>query len=55
MASDPDASGGWRFAQCFGDKGDVKEITEGMFFSTFAISTSPRTCDIAVVFGSCLN
>src|SRR5580693_5675365 len=26
---DPDASGGWRFAQCFGDKGDVEDITEG--------------------------
>jgi len=26
---DPDATGGWRFAQCFGDKGDVEDITEG--------------------------
>ncbi|KAI0272509.1 protein phosphatase 2A regulatory B subunit [Gloeopeniophorella convolvens] len=26
---DPDASGGWRFAQCFGDKGEVEDITEG--------------------------
>lgn len=24
---DPDQSG-WRFAQCFGDKGDVEDITE---------------------------
>lgn len=23
------SSGGWRFAQCFGDKGDVEDITEG--------------------------
>lgn len=27
MAADPD--NGWRFAQCFGDKGDVEEVTEG--------------------------
>ena len=26
---DPDSSGGWRFAQCFGDKGEVEDITEG--------------------------
>ena len=26
---DPSGSGGWRFAQCFGDKGDVDDITEG--------------------------
>jgi serine/threonine-protein phosphatase 2A regulatory subunit B len=24
-----DSSSGWRFAQCFGDKGDVEDITEG--------------------------
>jgi hypothetical protein len=24
-----DSSGGWRFAQCFGDKGEVEDITEG--------------------------
>ncbi|KAG6890315.1 Protein phosphatase PP2A regulatory subunit B [Termitomyces sp. Mi166 len=29
---DPSGSGGWRFAQCFGDKGEVEDITEGMFF-----------------------
>ena len=29
---DPDASGGWRFAQCFGDKGEVEDITEGTIF-----------------------
>lgn len=27
---DPSGSGGWRFAQCFGDKGEVEDITEGM-------------------------
>ena len=27
---DPSSSGGWRFAQCFGDKGEVEDITEGM-------------------------
>lgn len=26
---DPLSSGGWRFAQCFGDKGDIEDITEG--------------------------
>lgn len=29
---DPSGSGGWRFAQCFGDKGEVEDITEGMSF-----------------------
>lgn len=29
MESDPSGSGGWRFAQCFGDKGEVEDITEG--------------------------
>jgi hypothetical protein len=27
---DPHSSGGWRFAQCFGDKGEVEDITEGL-------------------------
>lgn len=27
---DASGSGGWRFAQCFGDKGEVDDITEGM-------------------------
>lgn len=31
MEKEGDPSGGWRFAQCFGDKGEVEEITEGMF------------------------
>ena len=26
-------SGGWRFAQCFGDKGDVDDITEADIIS----------------------
>jgi serine/threonine-protein phosphatase 2A regulatory subunit B len=29
---DPSGSGGWRFAQCFGDKGEVEDITEGLHF-----------------------
>ena len=29
MDQDASSSGGWRFAQCFGDKGDVEDITEG--------------------------
>lgn len=31
MERDSDPSGGWRFAQCFGDKGEVEDITEGEF------------------------
>ncbi len=33
---DPSSSGGWRFAQCFGDKGDVEDITEGMLDLIYA-------------------
>ena len=33
MDTDPSGSGGWRFAQCFGDKGEVEDITEGTFYS----------------------
>lgn len=29
METDSPSSGGWRFAQCFGDKGEVEDITEG--------------------------
>jgi hypothetical protein len=29
MAMETDAQNPWRFAQCFGDKGDVEDITEG--------------------------
>ena len=29
MDTDASSSGGWRFAQCFGDKGEVEDITEG--------------------------
>jgi serine/threonine-protein phosphatase 2A regulatory subunit B len=28
-AMETDAQNAWRFAQCFGDKGDVEDITEG--------------------------
>jgi len=31
---DSDSSGGWRFAQCFGDKGEVEDITEADVIST---------------------
>uniref|UniRef100_A0A0W0FYY8 Protein phosphatase PP2A regulatory subunit B n=1 Tax=Moniliophthora roreri TaxID=221103 RepID=A0A0W0FYY8_MONRR len=31
---DPSGSGGWRFAQCFGDKGEVEDITEADIIST---------------------
>jgi hypothetical protein len=31
MAMETDAQNPWRFAQCFGDKGDVEDITEGKF------------------------
>lgn len=31
MEKEGDPSGGWRFAQCFGDKGEVEEITEGEY------------------------
>lgn len=34
MDRENDPSGGWRFAQCFGDKGDVEEITEADIIST---------------------
>lgn len=36
MDTDPSGSGGWRFAQCFGDKGEVEDITEGRFTSLMA-------------------
>jgi hypothetical protein len=38
MDSDPSGSGQWRFAQAFGDKGEVEDITEGtttLLFSFF--------------------
>ncbi|KAN0063702.1 protein phosphatase 2A regulatory subunit cdc55 [Thecaphora frezii] len=34
MEKDGDPSGGWRFAQCFGDKGEVEDITEADIIST---------------------
>jgi hypothetical protein len=27
--------GGWKFAQCFGDKGEVEEITEGLLLRCY--------------------
>ncbi|KAH9913930.1 protein phosphatase 2A regulatory subunit PR55 [Fomitopsis serialis] len=33
MDQDASGSGGWRFAQCFGDKGDVEDITEADIIS----------------------
>lgn len=36
MDIDPSGSGGWRFAQCFGDKGEVEDITEGMSSSLYS-------------------
>ncbi|UZJ55874.1 hypothetical protein CBS101457_005194 [Exobasidium rhododendri] len=32
--AETDPTGGWRFAQCFGDKGEVEEITEADIIST---------------------
>jgi len=34
MEADGSTSGGWRFAQCFGDKGEVEDITEADIIST---------------------
>uniref|UniRef100_UPI001FAA2F02 hypothetical protein n=1 Tax=Vibrio cincinnatiensis TaxID=675 RepID=UPI001FAA2F02 len=34
---DASGSGGWRFAQCFGDKGEVEDITEGALSTTIVI------------------
>lgn len=41
---DPSGSGGWRFAQCFGDKGEVEDITEGsssIYVSRHTLSDGP--------------
>ena len=43
MDTDPSGSGGWRFAQCFGDKGEVEDITEGMSFLSF-LASAARLC-----------
>jgi hypothetical protein len=40
MDTDPSGSGGWRFAQCFGDKGEVEDITEGASFFQRNLSTA---------------
>lgn len=43
MEKEGDPSGGWRFAQCFGDKGEVEEITEGKLSAlTTAITLGSR-------------
>jgi serine/threonine-protein phosphatase 2A regulatory subunit B len=36
-------SGGWRFAQCFGGKGEVKDITEGAYCIRLHASSSLHT------------
>ena len=41
MDIDPSGSGGWRFAQCFGDKGEVEDITEGESLSLSALIAHP--------------
>lgn len=48
MDIDSSGSGGWRFAQCFGDKGEVEDITEGtaLPLSTLIPHPPPRTADI---------
>jgi serine/threonine-protein phosphatase 2A regulatory subunit B len=30
MASSPETENNWKFAQCFGDKGESDDITEGI-------------------------
>lgn len=44
MDVDPSGSGGWRFAQCFGDKGDVEDITEG----AFSLPSSPGSLSLSL-------
>ena len=48
MDIDPSGSGGWRFAQCFGDKGEVEDITEGTALSRSPLipHPPPRLADI---------
>ena len=31
MDADGSGSNGWKFAQCFGDKGDIEEVADGNF------------------------
>lgn len=40
MDGDASGSGGWRFAQCFGDKGEVEDITEGIAAYIHTVHTS---------------
>ena len=57
MDQDASSSGGWRFAQCFGDKGEVEDITEGASSEALRVPARatppterlvppPRTADI---------
>ena len=46
---DPDSSGGWRFAQCFGDKGEVEDITEGRTVPFNPTLPSPSLLGVADV------
>jgi serine/threonine-protein phosphatase 2A regulatory subunit B len=49
MDIDPSGSGSWRFAQCFGDKGEVDDITEGPYTDSNRppASTDPHRWDTA--------
>ncbi|KAG2136296.1 WD40-repeat-containing domain protein [Suillus cothurnatus] len=49
MDIDPSGSGSWRFAQCFGDKGEVDDITEGPCTHSDRLSgsTDPHRWDTA--------
>ncbi|KAG0709402.1 WD40-repeat-containing domain protein [Suillus ampliporus] len=49
MDIDPSGSGSWRFAQCFGDKGEVDDITEGPCTPSDRLSgsTDPHRWDTA--------
>lgn len=46
---DPSCSGGWRFAQCFGDKGDVEDITEGMLDSYCAAHRGSVAARVVII------
>ena len=48
MEKDGDHSGGWRFAQCFGDKGEVEDITEGECFESNAETGHGGRMDVHV-------
>ena len=46
-----ESENGWKFAQCFGDKGEVEDITEGncpfdlLDFLTYKPDRTNRCCD----------